>query len=85
VFSVAPPAVESDLTPLSEDDWRRFERSLGFTRLETGERPLAARVSAARGGGNEYWLAALAGVMGLLVIELAMTRAWSGANDKETT
>jgi len=84
IFSVAPLAIESDLTPLAEDEWKRLERSLGFTRLDAGERPLAARVSATRGGGNEYWLAALAAVMGLLVIELAMTRAWTGEDDKAT-
>jgi hypothetical protein len=83
VFSVAPPAIESDLTPLAESDWERLERSIGFTRLEAGEKPLAARLSGTRGG-SEYWLAALAGVMGLLVIELAMTRAWSGQEERMT-
>jgi Aerotolerance regulator N-terminal/von Willebrand factor type A domain len=82
IFSVAPPAIESDLTPLSEADWKRLAGSLGFTRVEAGEKPLAARLGGTRGGENEYWLAALAGVMGLLVIELAVTRAWSGKDDK---
>jgi hypothetical protein len=76
-FSVAPPATESDLDPLAEADWKKLETRLGFPRVEGGEKPLAARLSVTRGG-SEYWLAALAAVMGLLVIELALTRAWSG-------
>jgi hypothetical protein len=82
IFSVAPPAIESDLTPLSETDWKRLAGSLGFTRVEAGEKPFAASGGRTRGGGNEYWLAGLAGVMGLLVIELAITRAWSAEDDK---
>jgi hypothetical protein len=80
-FSVAPPGIESDLSPLAEADWKRMETSLGFARMDAGEKPLAARLSATRGG-SEYWLAALAGVMGLLVIELALTRAWGAEDDK---
>jgi hypothetical protein len=85
IFSVAPPAIESNLEPLAEPDWKRLESALGFTRLEGGDdRPLATRVSATRGAGSEYWLSALAGVMGLLVIELALTRAWGAGDDKVT-
>src|SRR5262249_34703992 len=31
IFSVVPPPIESDLTPLTESDWKRLERSIGFT------------------------------------------------------
>ncbi|MEA2735956.1 MAG: hypothetical protein QOE14_2407, partial [Humisphaera sp.] len=82
MFALAPPVEESDLTPLDEPAWRRMEEQLGFTRLEPDGRPLAARVVGQRsgaGGGDRSWLAALAGVLGLFIIELALARAWSAA------
>ncbi len=78
-FSVGPPPVESDLTPLTEADWQRLEKAIGFRRLDLSEGVTAnVALSAGTGhGGGEYWLAALTAVMVLLVVELAMTRAWA--------
>ncbi len=75
-FAVAPSVEESDLTPLDGARWQKLEKEMGFTRV-TDARVLAARLSATRPN-TELWLAALAGVLGLIVIELALTRAWQG-------
>jgi hypothetical protein len=78
-FSVAPPSVESDLTPLTPADWKRLEGALGFERIDLAQgisNNVATAVGSAHGGG-EYWLAALTAVMVLLVVELALTRAWA--------
>lgn len=77
-FALAPPAAESDLAPLDESAWRRLQEQLGFTRLGPSDRSLAARLVGTRAGGrgDRYWLIALAGVLGLFVVELALTRAW---------
>jgi hypothetical protein len=83
-FAVAPPPTESDLTPLDEAGWDRLREQLGFVRMETsaGGRTLAARLVGGRdhtgvAPADRYWLAALAGVLMLFVIELALARAWA--------
>jgi hypothetical protein len=47
--------------------------------MEPTGRPLAARLVGTRasGGGDHFWLVALAAVLALFVIELALARAWS--------
>jgi hypothetical protein len=78
-FTVAPPAAESDLTPLTQADWNRLETALGFKRIDLAQ-GISSNVATAAGsahGGGEYWLAALTAVMVLLVVELALTRAWA--------
>ena len=84
-FALAPPDEESDLAPLDEATWQRLQEQLGFTRLEPVGRSLAARLIGTRagGGGERYWLLALGGVLGLFVIELALTRAWAAPRAAE--
>ena len=77
LFAVAPSAAESDLTPLSRQRWSELSTSLGFTKLESPT-ALVAQRAAEESAGTRYWLAALAGVFGLFVVELALTRAWAG-------
>jgi hypothetical protein len=71
------------LTPLSSVALERLQSELAFTRVEAGAggRALAARLAesgaaGADGGSGEYWIIALAGVLGLLVFEMALTRYW---------
>lgn len=75
-FCIAPPAEESDLASLDESRWQELSGALGFTRMEPSATPLAARLVGRRGG-EEHWLAALSGVLVLLVLELGLTRLWS--------
>ena len=85
LFSVAPPAEESDLTPLDEPAWTRLQEQLGVTLMEpaSGTRSLASRLIRTREDGaarDQYWLAALAGVLGLFVVELTLARFWSATS-----
>jgi hypothetical protein len=75
-FAVAPSSEESDLTPLDESRWTDLSKELGFTRV-TDVRALAVRLAASRTN-SELWLSLLAGVLGLIVVELGLTRAWQG-------
>jgi hypothetical protein len=84
MFAVAPPAEESVLAAMTEEDWRRLEKEMGFTRLSAEEGALAATLSGTRGSEGEYWMAALAGVMALLVVELGLAWWWTGEDDKVT-
>jgi hypothetical protein len=81
-FALAPPPYEADLTPLDDAGWAKLQDQLAFTRLEPTDRSLAARLIGTRssGAGEQIWMIALGGVLGLFVIELALTRAWSSAS-----
>lgn len=72
-FSVAPPTSESDLTPLSDAQWKDLATRYGFTRVEPGDAALAGRSNDDRAEQGEFWIWALAGVVTLLVAELALS------------
>jgi hypothetical protein len=78
-FAITPPAQQSDLTPLSLEQWKTLSSELGFTLVELSQTPLAQ----ALGDGHsthEMWAALLAGVLALGVLELALGRIWSTGN-----
>jgi hypothetical protein len=80
-FVVTPPPEASDLTPLSDRDWRDLARRVRFDRAD----PTAAAVLAAiaRGrGGPEGWAVGVGGVLLLLVGETLLGRRWSGAAER---
>lgn len=77
VFSVAPPAEESDLTPLSPQRWQEISGALGFRNVYSPATLAETGAGAGERASGEYWLALLAAVLGLFVIELAMARAWT--------
>ena len=75
-FVVRPPTSESDLKPLSELDWSRLERSLGFRRVNPSARAIVP-VATAGDAGRELWLPLLLGAFSLVGVELILTRFWS--------
>jgi hypothetical protein len=77
-FVVRTPPAESDLTPLTAAQWDDLSRELGFERIEPGRQPVAAAVSAARGG-HDLWLTAVLAVIALGVAELFVVRRWTGS------
>lgn len=75
-FVILSPRAESDLTPLSADQWKMLSSELGFTVVEMSRAPIAS----ALGNGystHEMWAVLLAGVLALGLAELALGRAWS--------
>ena len=74
-FAVLPQAGESDLTPIDAESWTRLSDQLGFAREQIAESP--SWWATMRDTAGIGWLAALIGVLFLLVAELWMTRRWS--------
>jgi hypothetical protein len=74
---VRTPASESNLTPLSHEQWKRLEALVPMDRLDPQHQPLAAEQEAARAG-TELWLPLLGGAMVLSILELSATRRWAG-------
>jgi hypothetical protein len=82
-FAVAPPAEESDLSTLSAQRWTELSAALGFKKLDSA-RALAgaASANASETSPGGYWLALLAAVLGLFVIEMGLTRAWASRGEQ---
>ena len=71
-FVVRAGAEESDLTPLPAERWDRLAGSLGFSPVERAEDAVpAAEASSA------LWLPLLLAVVGVLVLEMGLSRWWS--------
>jgi hypothetical protein len=73
-FVVRASLEESDLTPLTEQNWRRLSQALG---LEQVDRPEDALPTVAAVTGQSLWMPIVLTVIGVLVVELALTRWWS--------
>jgi hypothetical protein len=72
-FVVQSTRDESDLTPLTADRWSELQQWLGFTRMDAQSADLAAS-AADRRGGREMWLTLIALVLGLTVVESAVSK-----------
>jgi hypothetical protein len=77
-FVVQAPHRESDLTPLSDEQWRTYGKSMHFARLDPAQGAIGPVLAADRGG-RELWLVLLVLAMMLGVLELGLARFWSGA------
>jgi hypothetical protein len=74
-FVVQSPREESDLAALSEEQWDKYQRALGFARLDPDNQALGSIVAADRSG-HEMWLALLVSAMIVAVAELWLARLW---------
>jgi hypothetical protein len=70
---------ESDLTPMSEEQWASRQQALGFERLEPGggEGVELSRLLAEQRAGRELWLTLLLAAFGLALGEIALARFWT--------
>ena len=75
-YVVRQPSAESDLKPLSELEWSRLQRSLGFRRANPTARAILPATMSGRQG-RELWLPVLLGAIVLVGLELMLTRFWS--------
>jgi len=72
-YVVHPPAIESNLTPLKDDQWRSLIRRVGFEMVEP-DRQLVATYASRDRQARELWPLLLGGVLVLGVVELLITR-----------
>ncbi|HXE51512.1 MAG TPA: hypothetical protein VN541_00770, partial [Tepidisphaeraceae bacterium] len=76
LFAVQGPHDESDLTPLTEEQWTELERELHLRRIDPNEKPVAASVSSDRNGLDlTPWAITVA--LLLTGLELGLARHWS--------
>jgi hypothetical protein len=75
-YAVWAPPGESDLTPLSSDQWKQLRQLLGFEVIDTGGGARWARFQTPPTT-SELWPVLLAMVIGLGLAEVAAARAWS--------
>ena len=76
-FVVRTPSTESDLTPLTDAQWKELSRELGFERIDPARESVGAAVASARGG-HDLWLSLVGIVIVLGILEMAVVRRWSG-------
>jgi hypothetical protein len=75
-YVVRPPRAESDLTPLSDQQWDDLSGLLSFTRIDPLRESVASALGAARSA-RELWLVLMGLTLLLAVVEMALARAWS--------
>jgi hypothetical protein len=75
-FVVTGTRSESDLTPLTDEQWQLLHRRVGIDRVEPTLTAVTNVVGRARGG-REIWIDLLGGVLVLFVVETVLARLWS--------
>ena len=75
-FTVRPSIAEADLKPVSELEWSRLQRALGFRRANPSARAIVP-IATTGHEGRELWLPLLLGAFALVAVELMLTRFWS--------
>jgi len=75
-FVVQSPRGESDLAPLSSDQWVKLEQNLGFRRVEMDRQNIGPILVSERRG-RELWLELVVIALVLGVAEMALARMWT--------
>ncbi|HEV8606180.1 MAG TPA: BatA domain-containing protein [Tepidisphaeraceae bacterium] len=75
-FVVQSPRGESDLTPLTAEQWQKLEHNLGFKRVDMDRQNLGPLLVAERRG-RELWLELIVIALVLGVVEMALARVWT--------
>jgi hypothetical protein len=66
----------SDLTPVSQEQWKTLADRVGFERVDLSRITVANAIDNQRGG-REIWIDLLGGVLVLMLVELMLSRWWS--------
>jgi hypothetical protein len=75
-FVVQSPRGESDLTPLTAEQWTKLEQNLGFRRVDM-DRQNVGPILVAERRGRELWLELVVIALALGVAEMALSRMWT--------
>lgn len=76
-YVVTPSSGESDLTPLTSEQWQRLQERVGFERMDPARSAVAAAVARDRVG-RELWPLLLGIVLALAAVEMSLAKMWSG-------
>lgn len=75
-YIVRPSSEQSDLTPLTQQQWTDLAGMMSFTLVDPQKQSVAALAAGVRSG-HELWGTLLGAVLALGMIELALTRWWT--------
>ena len=75
-FVVSPPRAESDLTPLSDEQWRMLSSRLGLSRIDPDQISVADAVARDRLG-KELWPILITSIFVFALLEMLLARWWS--------
>jgi hypothetical protein len=75
-YVVTPSSGESDLTPLTDEQWRTLQERVGFERVDPARSPVSAAVARDRVG-RELWPLLLGVVLVLAAVEMGLAKMWS--------
>jgi hypothetical protein len=78
-YVVSAPRSESDLTPLTDEQWQTLSDRIGFSRIDLSKTTVADAMNIQRGG-REIWIDLLACVLMLMTAEIFLSRLWSNVN-----
>jgi hypothetical protein len=67
---------DSDLTPMTNDQWKAISGRISFDRVDLSQTTIAQTVDIERGG-REIWIELLGGVLLLMTMEMVLSRWWS--------
>jgi hypothetical protein len=76
-FVVSTPRAESDLTPMTDEQWSHVAKVIGAERVETERRPIPLAQEALREG-VDLWLPLIGAAVILSMLELSAARRWAG-------
>jgi hypothetical protein len=78
-YAVASPRSESDLTPMTSQQWDGLAQAVGLERFDPAQTAVASAVARDRTG-RELWAMLVAGVIALAMVEIALARIWSSSS-----
>jgi hypothetical protein len=79
-FVVGTPRAESDLTPMTDEQWSRVAKTIGAERVDLERRPISQAQEALREG-VDMWLPLIGAAVVLSMLELSAARRWAGGDE----
>jgi Aerotolerance regulator N-terminal/von Willebrand factor type A domain len=75
-YVAATGHADSDLTPMTDDQWKAISKRISFDRVDLSQTTIAQALDIERGG-REIWIELLGGMLLLMTIEMLLSRWWS--------
>ena len=79
-FVVGTPRTESDLTPMTDEEWGHVTKAIDAERVDPERRPIPLAQEALREG-MDMWLPLVGVAVVLSMLELSAARRWAGGDE----